>query len=214
MYLNRKEKLPKKKSRQSNHCCQIFYKTKKVYPIADALVSNVVYKDKDYTNKNLGNHSYACASSWTYQGIKGDTRSLLLFQTDSIPLNIISAKLNLFGAGHDPLTKSNACYILRVISRWDEKSITWNTQPKISRLSKKTIRESNSAYQNYIVDITSWVKRWKSTLIGYGLQNYGIMIKLQNENYYTKMQFGSGKYSNSNKRPYLLIGYKTIAGNA
>lgn len=189
--------------------CSSGYGIKKIFPQAVAVVSNAVYRDKDGIKGGGGDRSYVCASSWTYQGIKGITRSFMYFHTDSIPRRIIKAAICLFGAGHDPLTQSNACYVMRVLGGWDEKSVTWDAQPGVHPFGKIKIAESSFADQDYVVDITHWARRWKTRFPWYRLHNYGIMIKLQNEECYTKMRFGACDHLDENKRPYLLVHYRS-----
>jgi len=185
------------------------YYEKKVYPAEDALISNVVSNGNDSSGKNYGSYPYFQATCWTYQGVKGTQRSLMKFSTDSLPDNIASARLYLFGLDHNPLTRSNACYVQRVTSSWSENSVTWNSQPSITTSSQVSIGDLSSPNLNTSVNITQMAKRWKSSIPFLKWDNHGILLKLKAENYYTKMQFASREYSSSNKRPYLKVKYFT-----
>ncbi|MBN1695906.1 MAG: DNRLRE domain-containing protein [Spirochaetales bacterium] len=190
---------------------KFIYRLKKVYVSSDAMISNVVSNGVDYSNRNYGDYQYIQASSWTYQQRQGDNRSLMIFNTASLPPNIVSAKLYLFGVGgHDPLTQSNACYLQVVTSAWSESGVTWNNQPSVTTASRKPIGKLTSPTANAVVNITDWAIRWKlESMPKIGLKNYGMMLRLQNEVYYAKMQFASSEYSTSSKRPYLLVQYYT-----
>src|SRR3989344_3171938 len=56
-------------------------------------------------------------------------RALFQFDVASLPYNakIVSANLILSGTGNH--TGANASYLRRVVTTWDEATVTWNTQP-------------------------------------------------------------------------------------
>ncbi|MBN1695908.1 MAG: DNRLRE domain-containing protein [Spirochaetales bacterium] len=187
------------------------YLYKKVYPSADAMISNAVNNGVDYSDRNYGSYQYFQAGSWTYQGKQGDNRSLMMFPDSAFPLSLESARLYLFGIDHDPLTQSNACYLQRVTSSWTEPGVTWDNQPDVSESVQISIPQLTSPTANISIDITAWAKRWSRRNIPFlGWKNYGMMLRLQNEKYYARMQFGSREYSTAGKRPYLLVRYYTV----
>lgn len=174
----------------------------KIYPAYAISISNI----ENHCSKTAYITSpYISASSWTYQGKKGDTRSYIYFDDSVIPEDFIRGCIHFFGMGHDPLTQSNACFIQRVTSKWNIRTINWKNQPNVSLFGKKILQRSTDPFQNYCIDITQWIKRWKSPIPGYHCSNHGLLLKLQTEDYYAKMNFGSTEYCSADKWPYLLI---------
>jgi len=98
---------------------------------------------------------------------------------------------------------SNEFYIQRINSSWNTTSNgTWATQPATDTTAEVLIPQTNlSSLDLPNIDVTQLVKN----MIASG--NYGFMIKLQNEVTYNSRIFASSSYSDSTKRPVLVINY-------
>jgi hypothetical protein len=162
-----------------------------------------------YLNTNFGNTEEFEAQAWTAGGENFVVRSFIDFEFHQIPSNAIitSASLSLFhksGENHSTLSGSNACYLERIITTWNEQTVTWNNQPTSTNTNYSEIPISTSGTQDFPnIDVTDLV-----TDIHNDLSNsYGIAIKLQTEEHYRQMYFSSGDSPDVNKRPYVVICY-------
>jgi hypothetical protein len=137
------------------------------------------------------------------------SRSLIEFDLAHIPVNAVinSASLTLYGNGHNQLGMSNATYLNRVTSAWDENSLTWNLMPAISSTYTISVAATNTTTpnENKIIDVTTHVQDMVANPSG----NYGWVMLLQNEvtAAYAAMVFGSSDNSTAALRPKLEINY-------
>jgi hypothetical protein len=166
-------------------------------------------------SNNFGGTYELTASAWTYGNPVGITRSLIGFDLSVIPAGatIQSAYLSLYawdmfngtGSGqHSTSSGSNAAYIERVMSPWDEMTVTWDTQPSTTNLNQVTIPASTSPTQNYPnIDVTAMV----TDMIASPASSHGFMIKLISEVHYRRLNFCSSEHPDSLKRPMLQITY-------
>jgi len=177
----------------------------------DALLED--YPLRDYTTRNFGTHEEFQASAWTADGIPLLVRSLIKFDLSAIPVaaDIISARLYLYGVdetrngpGHNPLSGSNASWLRRVTTPWDEMVVCWETQPEISDENQAYLACSDSAFQDYIVDVTDMVRY----MVANPGENYGFMLSLETEELYRKILFGSSDYWLPEKRPAIEVSYR------
>ena len=115
------------------------------------------YPYDDYRNRSFGDSEEFSAISWTSSGTPFVTRSFIDFNITTIPENALidSAKISLYvhgntahGDGHASLTGSNEFQLQRVISDWEENSVTWNNQPETTTLNQKTLPESTNQFQD------------------------------------------------------------------
>ncbi|HET6227227.1 MAG TPA: DNRLRE domain-containing protein [Bacteroidia bacterium] len=170
----------------------------------DAEVSLIV------PNTNYGTSEKATPYAWTQNGDLNVTRVLMQFDLSAIPLNatITSAKLSLyFNPYYTGVTQhngSNALWIQRVTSAWDEGTVTWNTQPTTTTTNQVSIAQSMSSKQNYPdMDITQLIRDMAKG------SNYGFMIKLQDETPYRDVLLASSDNQDNTIRPKLVITYTT-----
>lgn len=164
-------------------------------------------------NSNFGSSPELPASAWSFSNVDGTLRSVLEFDFSSLPANavIIHANLSLFaidntnGQGqHSTLSGSNACWLERVTSPWDESAVTWNNQPATSLVNRVEIPESSSPTQDFSdLDVTNLVNDMFSNMPN----NYGFMLKLQDETKFRRMNFCSSDHTNPLLRPELAITY-------
>lgn len=162
------------------------------------------YSEGEYP-KELG------AEAWTVNSIQVDVRSVFKFDLASLSnTSIASATLSLY-SNPTPYTanlttpnygSANAFYIQRVNSAWDPTNTSWATQPTIDTTAEVLIPQTNlSTLDLPNVDVTQLVKN----MIASG--NYGFEIRLQNESTYNSRIFCSSSYSDTTKRPTLVITY-------
>lgn len=175
----------------------------------DAFIESWPYEN--YSNTNWGDYEAFVAIAWTAGGTPMTARSLMKFDLKAIPsgskvkratLSLYSTGLPYIGEGHSDLSGPNDFVINRVISKWDERTVTWNTQPRITREGEIILPPSGSYDQDYIdIDITEMVQ----AMVRKPSENHGIMIRLLNESYYRGIIFASSDHSDPEKRPRLVI---------
>jgi len=175
-----------------------------------------VHGTPSYTDDNFGSNSQFPASAWTFSGNPGVVRSLIDFtELSTLPANatLISAQLSLYaidfsnGLGqHSQLSGSNATWIERVTTSWDESTVNWDNQPATTTQNQVALAGTSTTTQNYLnIDITALIQ----DIMDNPGSSYGLMLKLQDESYYRRMNFCSSDHTNQNLRPKLVITYST-----
>jgi len=172
----------------------------------------------DDPNTNHGNEIDFIANAWTAQGNAFIQRSFIDFDFGNIPSNAIitDARLSLFFnplTGHyqhqSPLSGSNACWLKRIITPWQENSITWNNQPNTDDSNMVALPQSTSSTQDYQdIDITNLVIE----RIQHPNSNYGFMLALQTEQLYRCLVFASSDNTIDSIRPEIKISYCLPSG--
>lgn len=161
---------------------------------------------------NHGSNPQLAAFSWTFQGEPGTVRSLIDFDLSAVPsgIELLSAKLSLYAwtrddgfEQHSTLNGSNASIIQKVTNTWHEDSVTWSSQPTTTAENQVLINKDLTAGDDLLdVDITELIKDKLS-----GNNYYGMMLKLQTEQYYRCLNFCSSDFADSVKRPKLVLEY-------
>lgn len=182
------------------------------------------YDSATYNNGNAGSIAELKCLAWTMLDGFVKSRTLISFTgLTEIPSTsqIKEAKLFLYG-----LTESSAnlpqgnsyypnspykdfgpndIYVQRIISQWNENSVTWNNQPSTTVIGESLISPSTKQWNyNTSVDVTKIVK----SLVKSPSENYGFMLSLTNENIYRSMGFYSSEYNTAAQRPKLIVTYK------
>jgi hypothetical protein len=172
-----------------------------------------------------GNYNYVPElpiAAWTVNSSPIKERVYINFAgLSAIPTNakIISAKLYLYGlssslnivTGNSYYTGSpyhdlNKCAITRVESRkkWDESTITWNTQPTFSTLDAVVFGPTTSQWNwDVVCDVTRLVK----VMVRAPAFSGGFGIQLIQEDPYRSVIFGSSEAADENDRPRLVVEY-------
>lgn len=185
----------------------------------DALIWNA--QPFNNATTNYGTMDVIGAHAWTNSGVPDTGRSLLEFDLTTIPSNVIitSASLSLYnnpttsyaGGVHSWLSGPNNGLLQRVTSYWDEKTVTWMTQPTTTTLNQVSIPTSNSVNEDYLnIDVTQLV----TDMYNNPLNSFGFLIRLETEEQYRSLVFGSSNYSNPTKNPKLDICYTIQTGVA
>jgi hypothetical protein len=163
---------------------------------------------RDITNPNS---TQIDADAWTINGETVFLRGLFRFDLSTLPDNakILSAKLSLYSAPSPTNTgnlvdanfgSNNALLLQRVTSEWDN-SVTWQSQPSTDASSQISLPATNQSLLNLTIDVTDMVKTMAQS------DNYGFMLKLQNEVIYNSRVFCSSKHHDATKHPKLVIQY-------
>ncbi len=162
-----------------------------------------------YPDKNWGDLHRFRTEAWTYFGDLSIMRCLIYFDLSSIPINshIASAVLSLYHDNdleHSTLSGSNACWLQRVTSPWDEYSASWNSQPSTTTVNQVAIEASETTDQDYPhIDVTNLIQ----DMVDIPDSSYGFLLKLQTEEIYRRLSFASRENIDPAKRPKLTIDY-------
>lgn len=168
----------------------------------DAIVWNIS-PDQNYTHFPEFN-----SLAWTYQSIPCFIRGYIKFDLASISTdkNISRAQLYLFGIEstahgmHESLTGANHSVLCRVSEPWQEETLSWSNMPSFD-LSGAVLLDSCNTLKDYVIDVTNHVR----DMVENPDENFGWIIKQQNEVYYRKMIFASSDHENEAVRPKLVI---------
>ncbi|MBO9573137.1 MAG: DNRLRE domain-containing protein, partial [Chitinophagaceae bacterium] len=148
----------------------------------------------------------------TYDGVLTTIRAVLKFGQDTLPqdVEVQSAKLTLYSNptplngnnGNANIGNDNSLLIQRVTSSWDTATIKWANQPATTTENEITVPHTNVPFEDIIdLDVTQLVKDIQSNI------NYGVLIRLKNEEPYNFRIFCSSKYEDETKHPKLEIIY-------
>ena len=181
-------------------------------PIADASVG--FHDGGTSADVNYGDASHFSAFSQPAVTVVGENAGwgLMQFDLTSIPVGseIISAELNLIAFGDDFSSfinsghqGSNACWLSRIIESWEESIVTWNTKPDITEIGQIELPASTDPYQNYTVDMTSFVQE----MVDYPISNFGVALQLQNESPTRGLMFKSSDVPEEDQWPELTVTY-------
>lgn len=161
-------------------------------------------------NPYWGDDDNIICNAFTAQGNFFIQRSLIRFELSSVPSNaqIISAKLSLWcniESGHHQLQYGdNQSYLSRIIQPWEEQTVTWNNQPVATKENQVWLHVSQSRTEDYLdIDVTNLIKDF----IELKNPNYGLMMQLLTEEMYRTLLFASSDFSDTSKRPLLVITY-------
>lgn len=166
------------------------------------------------TNNNFGSDTQFPAEAWTFSGVFAVLRGLIQFDFSSIPQNatITSAYLSLYAndasSGLGPHSTvgnvSNNAWLERVITPWNENTVTWNNQPASSTINRVPVSASTSFSEDYLnIDVTTLIQDIFASPSG----NNGILLKLDIEQSFRRLNFCTSDYPDSSKHPKLEITY-------
>ncbi|MBA4854079.1 DNRLRE domain-containing protein [Emticicia sp. BO119] len=146
----------------------------------------------------------------TNSGTPNITRTLLDFNLSTLPQGtaIDSARLYLYGNPNTTIGSNispNQLDIYRIVSNWQQNTVTWNIQPSIDLNTKSSLPSSSGGdYSSYIVDVTALVQNY----VNDKNNSFGFMLKLFNESPYRRLIFASSKVVDTQLHPKLVIYYR------
>src|SRR6218665_742122 len=166
---------------------------------------------------NYGSNPQFGILSWTFLGLPGNVRNVVEFDLSSIPAGatIDSAFLSLYAwpytstgfSTHSTLSGSNAAWIRRVTSPWNEHTVTWSTQPGTTTTNQFSMHASTSATENYThMNVTALVK----DMVNNPATSFGFLMQEQTESYYRRLNFCSSDYPTPSMRPKLEVYFQGV----
>lgn len=170
--------------------------------------AEVIWKQNDTINANANRGTYKLCNpyAWTHQGIPVLKRNLIEFDLSDIPkdITITNATLKMYYDADDlPYHRGNNPMIIeRIISPWNENTVTWNTQPLTTTTNQIIVPASSFDTQDYIIDVTDIVAD-----ILQEPNSFGFLMKLQTEVHYRQVLLASSDNANKNLHPRLEICY-------
>ncbi|MEM9917979.1 MAG: DNRLRE domain-containing protein [Bacteroidota bacterium] len=163
-------------------------------------------------DSNFGSRSSLNAYTWTSSGRLTVKRFFMEFDLSEVPTNadITSADLSLFYNPIDSFESfeihsgNNELAIQRVLSPWEESTITWGNQPPVTTDQEVILPRSVTGLEDYLdIDVSSLVADMKdSSLEG----SHGFMFRLTDEvDYYRSVLFASSEHPDSSLHPELKV---------
>ncbi len=174
----------------------------------------------EVANFNGTNQTYSGAAdipvaAWTIGGDPITIREVIEFDLSSIPANatIQSANLYLYSYPAPTLNgnfinanfgTNNTMLVQQIVSNWSPSSIGWFNQPASTTNNQVIVPTTTQS----TLDLDLNVKNMVSSMVA-GNANYGFLLKLQSEVFYTSRQFVSS-YNTTYpaKHPKLVIVYQ------
>ncbi|MGN6439034.1 MAG: DNRLRE domain-containing protein [Agriterribacter sp.] len=190
----------------------------------------VAYRENDggaYANLNNLHSPDLSATRWTFNSEgagQGTYRSYIKFSAlYGLPDKAIieSAKLSLFGVsvgtaapeGNSYYPGSpynsygdNKCWLKRVTENWNERTITWNNKPATTDENQVEVPPTTSRFNSDAIDLD--VTKLVQDMLDDGKKTAGFCLQLQNEQIYRSVNFANSRYSDSTKRPRLIVQYR------
>jgi len=172
------------------------------------------YIESRLNNNNYGDHTDYIATAWTNEGEFVVGRSLIEFDLTVIPsgFSVVSASLSLYNnptspnndGEHSTMDGSNESVLRRIVTSWDEYTVTWNNQPAYTVQNEVILPESIGPHQDYEnIDVTAIVQDMNYN----PSTSFGFMIRLQTEEKYRCLVFASSDHNDPDLRPKLEITY-------
>jgi hypothetical protein len=171
--------------------------------------------DTKYNYESDTTQTEIVSAAWTCNALGFPTcnfRGLFRYDVSAVPSNsvITSARLYLYAKknningnlGNPTYGTHNVSLLQKVTQAWQVSGTGWLNQPAITTANQKSIPQSISSAENYVVEVTDFVQDW----VNHPETNYGMLLRLETEDYYNSMVFNSGQAPDS-LRPKLEICY-------
>lgn len=160
------------------------------------------------SENNFGGFRGLRARTWGPEEDLKIGRGLIDFDLSSLPDDavILEAKLTLapfMQGGVNALSGDNGLTISRIKDSWSEDEVTWKDQPQTDEVLKVNVAASTnqSSYEN--IDITDLLIERKNNPTA----NFGLQLKLTNEEEGGIAAFASSDHLDKNKHPKLIVSY-------
>jgi hypothetical protein len=180
----------------------------------DAMISNLE------ADKNFGDYKYFEASflSESVLTVMRSNRSLIWFNTDSLPKSAVIKKVTLTLRYDLPIPFDNSYVtdilpspgvvwyggvLQQIIEPWEENKVTWNSQPKTIEANQVFIPPFIKNANFIEVDVTRLFVQPNASV----LPNYGMLFRLWPTDKFPGFRFASSDYSDPLMRPRLTIFY-------
>jgi len=115
-------------------------------------------------------------------------RTLLWYDVSAVPANSIITNAYLYFyanlnagdgvPGQPTYGTDNAGLLQKVTSRWQYGQTDFNHQPAVTTTAQKTLVQSTSTAQNYVIPITDFVQSW----VNKPDSNFGVLLRMRTEN--------------------------------
>lgn len=162
-------------------------------------------------NINFGNKPLYCVGAWTWGGSPGLIHQLLDFNWSLLPQgsSVQDAQLKLFAFNgengsqefHSELSGSNESWLERVITPWDEQTVTYNTEPLVTTLNRVSVLSTDSINQDFEINVTPLV----NDMFANPANSHGFRMSLQTESYYRRLGFCSSDNQDPGKWPEITL---------
>ncbi|MEO5570952.1 MAG: DNRLRE domain-containing protein [Bacteroidia bacterium] len=166
-----------------------------------------------YDVRNFGDKKDLDAIAWTNNGNVTNVRSLFQFDLSSIPAGatIVDARLSLYnyaasqeGDHFTTIFHPNKSKLQRITSPWDEHTVTWNTQPTVTKHNRLLLSETTSPNQDF-TDIRCI--KLVQDMIDHPATSFGFRLKIRIEHQFKKLIFASSDNPDASIRPKLVVTY-------
>jgi len=164
----------------------------------------------DDANQNYGNYNGISANVFPDLGPPLIERSLFEFDLTQIPAGseILLASLSLYydqaDSTHITLSGPNTAFLQRIITTWDESTVTWNNQPTVDILNQVILNSSTGPDQDYPeIDVTILLQ----DMVNNQAMSFGFLIRLESEYGRRGLYFASSDHANPALHPKLHIRY-------
>ena len=162
---------------------------------------------------NYNSYPRIDATAWTHSSQQITYRNLLRWDLTAIPANATIQSANLFlysdptyTSGPGSNTGTNAFFLQKVTTAWSPTTVTWDTQPASTTVNRVYVAASASATENITVSLTSVIQ----DMVLNPSTNFGMMMMLENEVYFSSRNYASSDHANTAIRPKIVITYTQV----
>jgi gliding motility-associated-like protein len=160
-------------------------------------------------NTNFANHPLIKANAWTWGGEFGIERTYIEFDLSVIPPNadISAAYLSLYyhylpDNPEQTHSGDNWTTLKRVVSQWNENTITWANQPGVTELNKVILYPTTGPQVDFIdIEVTQLV----IDMLNSPQNSFGFQLKIQNEQTYRRVGLSTSDHPVPSRWPKLEI---------